>query len=78
MANTPPRRPDDPYGGMLVGIIISCGLLLAAALWAWPHVPTAWRFPYFLGVFLAYYAIAAGFASLSRAADARARRRARR
>lgn len=67
----------DPYGGLLIWVVVAIGLLLAAALWAWPHVPGGARYAFFFGVFVAMYAVATGFALLSRAADAAKRRRGR-
>ena len=58
-------------------VVLTSGLLLAALIWGWPHVPSGLRYLYFFGAFVAYYTIATGFAYLSRAADARAKRRTR-
>ncbi|GAA1034463.1 hypothetical protein GCM10009557_39200 [Virgisporangium ochraceum] len=67
----------DPYGGLLIWVVVTIGFLLAAALWAWPHVPAGAKYAFFFGVFVAMYAVATGFALLSRAHDAARRRRRR-
>lgn len=60
-------------------VVLLTGLLLAAAIWAWPHVPEGGlRYLFFFGAFLGFYTIATVFAVLSRAGDARVRRHARR
>jgi hypothetical protein len=77
MATEPRSTPDDPYGGLLIWVVLTVGMLLAAAIWAWPHVPEGLRYVFFFGVFVAMYALATGFALASRAGDAARRRRSR-
>jgi hypothetical protein len=75
MTNTS-SRSRDPYDNLLTFVVLASGLLLAAAIWAWPKIPVGGpRYLFFFGVFVAFYATGAVLGALSRARDGRVRRR---